>query len=440
LDPMESAWRLLKRQTTLTGDFGFPENPRNRYRGEYVGPIHVPTESLEIPTMEEVYNQPNPNYVRHDFPFDYGNTIGDIRNIAEANAQADFDPNSMLWEAGRPSPPNVRFTTQMTLPQMMPGLTTERWLDPQTNTVIPGSIPPINAYRYTGAIAPRVMTTPGGQLIPMSGREYSGSYEEGQRNPLPYRYRTKEGLPMQFSAPPYAQEMRGISAENRHNLFGIRGLGHYPEDLVQERPRHGGGETAEYVAMTPIDRTRLTPLRASGTRESDKPDATNWELRLDDRDWLMGQMDARMIEDRLRNPNPLDRLDNPWDDNNKKVTPQQAAWREYASQFPISAIHPALEGAYDREGFPLQPGGREMTTEEKLELIDYMREKNYGHRTTAAGPKTIIPPGQLVTSEIRSASPLGLMRYGTFQQGFDKMPPEMKQSAIEALKRHQRYY
>jgi len=429
---MESAWRLLKRQTTLTGDFGFPENPRNRYRGEYLGPIHVPTESLEIPTMEEVYNQPlDPNYTRRDFPFEYGNTIKDIRNIAEANAQADFDPNSTLWEAGRPSPPNVRFTTQMTLPQMMPGLTTERWLDPQTNTVIPGSIPPINAYRYTGDIAPRVMTTPGGQLIPMSGREYSGSYEEGQRNPLPYKYRSEHGMPMQFSAPPYAQEMRGISAENRHNLFGIRGLGHYPEDLVQERPRHGGGETAEYVAMTPIDRTRLTPMRASHTRESNEPDATNWELKLDDRDWLMNQMEPRMIEDRLRNPNPLDRLNNPWDDY--KVTPHEAAWREYVSQFPISAIHPALEGAYDREGFPLQPGGREMTTEEKLELIDYMREQK-------GGQKTILPPGQLVTGEISSKSPLGLMRYGSFQQGLDKLPPEMKQSAIEALKYYRRSY
>lgn len=433
MDPMESAWRLLKRQTTLTGDFGFPQNPRNRYRGEYLGPIHVPTESLEIPTMEEVYNQPlDPNYARRDFPFEYGNTIRDIRNIAEANAQADFDPNSTLWEAGRPSPPNVRFTTQMTLPQMMPDLTTERWLDPQTNTVIPGSIPPINAYRYTGDIASRVMTTPGGQLIPMSGREYSGSYEEGQRNPLPYKYRSEHGLPMQFSAPPYVQQMRGISAENRHNLFGIRGLGHYPEDLVQERPRYGGGETAEYVSMTPIDRTRLTPVRASGTRESDKPDAANWELTIDDRDWPMILSEAKMIEDRLRNPNPLDRLDNPWDsDDSKKVTPQQAAWREYVLQFPMSAIHPALEGAYDREGFPLQPGGREMTTEEKLELIDYMREQ-------ANGQETILPPGQQVTGQIHSKSPLGIMRYGSFQQGLDKMPPDMKRSAIEALKHHQR--
>lgn len=437
MDPMESAWRLLKRQTTLTGDFGFPQNPRNSYRGEYLGPIHVPTESLEIPTMEEVYNQPlEPNYTRRDFPSDYGKTIRDIRNITEANAQADFDPNSTLWEAGRPSPPNVRFTTQMTLPQMMPGLTTERWLDPQTNTVIPGSIPPINAYRYTGDIASRVMTTPGGQLIPMSGREYVGSFEEGQaRNPLPYRYQQKQGLPMQFTAPPYTQEMRGIAAEEKHNLFGIRGLGFYPEDLVQERPQYRGGETAEYVAMTPVDRTRLTPLRASGTWGSDKPDAANWKLRMNDNDWLINQMDPTMIEDRLRKPNPLDRRESPW--NERKVTPADAAWREYASQFPISSIHPALEGAYDREGFPLQPGGREMTTKEKIELIDYIRQKN----EKGNGRVSVIePPGQQVTRAISTNSPLGIMRYGSFQQGLDKMPPEMKQSAIDALKYYSNSY
>ena len=74
-----------------------------------------------------------------------------------------------------------------------------------------------------------------------------------------------------------------------------------------------------------------------------------------------------------------------------------------------------------------------MTTEEKLELIDYMREQK-------GGQKTILPPGQLVTGEISSKSPLGLMRYGSFQQGLDKLPPEMKQSAIEALKYYRRSY
>jgi len=72
-----------------------------------------------------------------------------------------------------------------------------------------------------------------------------------------------------------------------------------------------------------------------------------------------------------------------------------------------------------------------MTTEEKLELIDYMREQ-------ANGQETILPPGQQVTGQIHSKSPLGIMRYGSFQQGLDKMPPDMKRSAIEALKHHQR--
>jgi len=428
---MEAAWRLLKRQTTLTGDFGFPENPRNRYRGEYLGSIHVPTESLEIPTMEEVYeNSIDPdNFTRRqDFGYSYGNTLENIRNIAEANAQANFDPNSMLWEAGRESPPNVRFTTQMTLPQLIPGLTTERWLDPQTNTVIPGSIPPINAYRFTGDIAPRVMTTPGGQLIPMSGRAYVGSFEENAYNALPYRYRTEEGMPMQFLVPPNTNELGRVVSENKENLFGVRGLGFYPGDLVQERPQYKGGESAEYVAMTPIDNTRLTPLRASRSWGDNKPNATNWKIKPEDRDWLMEQMDPTMIEDRLRKPNPLDRRATPYVET--KVTPEVAAWREYASQFPISAISPALEGAYDREGFPLQPGGREMTSEEKLELIEAIKRQAKDKSVEEIDRPGI--PGQLASRWIAGNTPLGVMRYGLFPQGLDKLSPEMMESAIAA--------
>lgn len=74
-----------------------------------------------------------------------------------------------------------------------------------------------------------------------------------------------------------------------------------------------------------------------------------------------------------------------------------------------------------------------MTTEEKLQLIDYMREQ-------ANGQKTIVPPGQQVTRAISTNSPLGIMRYGSFQQGLDKMPPEMKQTAIDALKYYSNSY
>lgn len=440
MDPMESAWRLLKRQTTLTGDFGFPENPRNRYRGEYLGPIHVPTESLEFPTMETVYEDsidPDDFTRRPDFGYTYGNTVRDILNIGEANAQADFDPNSMLWEAGRESPPNVRFTTQMKLPQLIPGLTTERWLDPQTNTVIPGSIPPINAYRFTGDIASRVMTTPGGQLIPMSGRSYVGSYEENVSNPLPYRYNTEEGMPMQFLVPPNVKEMNEVLSEKKENLFGVRGLGFYPGDLVQERPRFKGGESAEYVAMTPIDNSRLTPLRASGSWKSDTPNATNWRIKSEDTDWMTYErMQPTAIEERLRRLNPLDRRDYPY---KTIVTPQQAAWREYASQFPMSAIHPALEGAYDKEGFPLQPGGREMTTEEKLELIDAMRRQVDDKSVKEITSNIEFIPGQLASKAIYSNTPLGIMRHGSFPQGLDKLSPKMIESALAAYKNLRTY-
>ena len=433
---------MLKRQTTLTGDFGFPQDPRNMLRGwysnDYLGPIHVPTESLEFPTMEEVYENsidPDDFTRRPDFGHTYGNTIRDIRNIGVANAEADFEPKDGDWEGLRRGAPNVRFTTQMTLPQMIPDLTTERWLDPQTNTVIPGSIPPINAYRFTGDIASRVMTTPGGQLIPMSGRPYVGSFEENAINALPYRYQTEEGMPMQFLFPPNVNEMNRVVAENKENLFGVRGLGFYPGDLVQERPQYKGGESAEYVAMTPIDNSRLTPMRASRSWGSLTPDATNWSIRSDDRDWLSEQMDPIMIEDRLRNPNPLDRLQNPWRQN--KVTPEVAAWREYASQFPLSAIHPALEGAYDKEGFPLQPGGREMTTEEKLQLIDAMKQQAKDKSVEEIDRPSI--PGQYATKHIRHNTPLGVMRHGSFPQGLDKLSPEMIESALAAYNKLRMY-
>ena len=95
--------------------------------------------------------------------------------------------------------------------------------------------------------------------------------------------------------------------------------------------------------------------------------------------------------------------------------------------YPVSRIHPSLRFVYDAQGYPLNPDGSEMTSNQKLKLAIAAKE---------AGLK--YPPGQVLSREMSAKNPMSLVRHSGFTQGYDKLTPHLMDQVIENLRARSR--
>ena len=394
---------VLKAQQTLE-DYGvwrtFP--PSNQQtREQIISSVPVPTERMaSLPTPSEYYNQllseggiPRNRYQDDDWAKQYGELFGQAREQA-------FGPQYKTY-------------TQFTLPQLMPGLYTENWLDPETNTTRPGAIAPINAYREMDYL-PEIMHNPKGEIIPMGHVGYSGDYEASVSNPLPYG-RKPEGLPMAFFTPAHAESVYNTAPQSNRYMVGVRGLGYHPDDVVVERaggPYKGGGETDEFVTFNPVPRSRLVPVINPMTNKY-----ADWDERKQ-----MGLKRSKTTLDDEINQLHYKRhglVPSDMDEDDFKIKQHD---------YPMSYIHPSLRFVYDSQGYPLNPDGSEMTWKQKLRMA--VAAKDAGLR---------FPLGQELSHEISVQNPMDLVRHGGFTQGYDKLPPHLMDQVIENLRARKGY-
>lgn len=395
---------VLKAQQTLA-QYGVPAPPARQPREQIISSAPVPTERMaSLPTPSEYYNQ----------LFDEENISHGERFNLHSNRDEWAKRYGELFGQAREKAfgPQYKTYTQYTLPQLMPGLHTENWLDPETNTTRPGAIAPINAYREMDYL-PEIMHNPKGEIVPMGHVGYSSSYEDSIRNPLPYG-RKPTGLPMTFFTPAHGPSIYDTAPASNKYMVGVRGLGYHPDDVVVERPggsRKGGGETDEFVTFNPVPRSRLVPVINPMTNKY-----ADWDERTQ-----MG----------LRRPRtPLDKEIKNLHYKRLELVPRGMHKDDFKIQehdYPVSYIHPSLRFVYDAQGYPLNPDGSEMTLEQKL------------HMAVAANRAGLdFLPGQELSRQINPTNPMSLVRHGGFTQGYDKLPPHLMDQVIENLRARSR--
>ena len=393
---------VLKAQQTLA-DYGVwrtfsPSNQQTRE--QIISSAPMPTERMaSLPTPSEYYNQllseekiPRGRYQDNEWAKQYGELFGQAREQA-------FGPQYKTY-------------TQYTLPQLMPGLYTENWLDPETNTTRPGAIAPINAYREMDFV-PEIMHNPKGEIVPMGHVGYSRDYEDNISNPLPYG-RKPTGLPMAFFTPAHGPSIYETAPASNKYMVGVRGLGYHPDDVVVERPggpHKGGGETDEFVTFNPVPRSRLVPVLNP---------ITNKYADTDERKQMGLRRSKTPLENEIKQLHyeRLGLVPRDTDEYNLKL-------RQH--DYPVSYIHPSLRFVYDAQGYPLNPDGSEMTSEQKL------------HMAVAANRAGLkYPPGQVLSQEMSANNPMSLVRHSGFTQGYDKLPPHLMDQVIENLRARRR--
>ena len=391
---------VLKAQQTLA-QYGVPAPSSRQPREQTISSAPMPTERMaSLPTPSEYYNQ----LVSED------NLRG--RDWRESNEWAR--QYGELFDQAREQAfgPQYKTYTQFTLPQLMPGLHTENWLDPETNTTRPGAIPPINAYREMDYV-PEIMHNPKGEIIPMGHVGYSSDYEYNVSNPLPYG-RNPKGLPMTFFSPAHAESVYNAAPQSNRYMVGVRGLGYHPDDVVVERaggPHKGGGETDEFVTFNPVPRSRLVPVINP---------MTNKYAEVDERKQMGLKRSKTTLDDEIKNLQ-YERLG---------LVPRDAHKDDFKMRqhdYPMSYIHPSLRFVYDAQGYPLNPDGSEMTSKQKLSLAIAAKE---------AGLRFL--PGQELSHEMSYQNPMSLARHSGFTQGYDKLPPHLMDQVIENLRARRR--
>ena len=390
---------VLKAQQTLA-QYGVPAPPARQAREQIISSAPMPTERMaSLPTPSEYYNQllseekiSRNRYQDNEWAKKYGELFGQAREQA-------FGPQYKTY-------------TQFTLPQLMPGLYTENWLDPETNTTRPGAIAPINAYREMDFV-PEIMHNPKGEIVPMGHVGYSSDYEESISNPLPYG-RKPEGLPMAFFTPAHGPSLYNTAPASNRYMVGVRGLGYHPDDVVVERaggPHKGGGETDEFVTFNPVPRSRLVPVLNP---------MTNKYAESDER--------KRMGLKRPRTPleNEIKRLHY----ERLGLVPRDMHEDDFKMQehdYPVSRIHPSMRFVYDAQGYPLNPDGSEMTLEQKLHMAVAAKERASNiHPVKNSAEKWV-------------QNPMSLVRHSGFTQGYDKLPPQLMDQVIENLRARRGY-
>ena len=390
---------VLKAQQTLA-QYGVPTPPPRQPREQIISSAPMPTERMaSLPTPSEYYNQllsegmiSRGRYQDDEWAKQYGELFGQAREQA-------FGPQYKTY-------------TQFTLPQLMPGLYTENWLDPETNTTRPGAIAPINAYREMDFV-PEIMHNPKGEIVPMGHVGYSGDYEASISNPLPYG-RKPEGFPMAFFTPAHGPSIYDTAPASNRYMIGVRGLGYHPDDVVVERPgvpHKGGGETDEFVTFNPVPRSRLVPVMNP---------LTNKYAESDERRKMGLKRPRTPLESEIKQLQ-YERLG---------LAPRGTHKDDFKIKqhdYPISYIHPSLRFVYDAQGYPLNPDGSEMTSKQKLQLAIAAKE---------AGLK--YPPGQELSREMSAKNPMSLVRHSGFTQGYDKLPPHLMDQVIENLRARSR--
>ena len=390
---------VLKAQQTLA-QYGVPAPLARQAREQIISSAPMPTERMaSLPTPSEYYNQllseqkiPHGRYQSDEWAKQYGELFGQAREQA-------FGPQYKTY-------------TQYTLPQLMPGLYTENWLDPETNTTRPGAIAPINAYREMDFV-PEIMHNPKGEIVPMGHVGYSSDYEENISNPLPYG-RKPEGLPMAFFTPAHGPSIYDTAPASNRYMVGVRGLGYHPDDVVVERPggpSKGGGETDEFVTFNPVPRSRLVPVINPVTNKyADADERKRMGLRRS-RTPLEGEIKQLQYERLGLVPRDMHEDD----------------FKMQQHDYPVSRIHPSLRFVYDAQGYPLNPDGSKMTSKQKLQMAIAAKE---------AGLK--YSPGQELSREMGPRNPMSLVRHSGFTQGYDKLPPHLMDQVIENLRARRR--